>query len=264
MKYAILPILTMVTALGHMQSGGSGWPFLKAIRSLDYAAIRKEAESTSTSQSTPNKLGIFHTLAVAFPDGPNRQGKLPTDRQAADLVKVLLEVKGNPNALNSATETPLHVAARYNTCASVIKAMIAGGANPNVRQSAGPWHTKTPLIVAIEADLEIAARALVENGADLEMRGGYGNPFPLQIAAWRGSLKFVKLLVNHGAKVNAAKEDGQTALWAAALVNKPENAEVIKYLLSKGADRDAEKDGETALQMAQRKKFGPIVKALRG
>ena len=67
------------------------------------------------------------------------------------------------------------------------------------------------------------------------------------------NLEMVKYLVSQGANVNASDKDGYTPLLLAAAVSG--NLETVKYLISKGADVDAEIDsgtrrGHTALMLA--------------
>ena len=67
----------------------------------------------------------------------------------------------------------------------------------------------------------------------------------------KNNVEKLKLLIEKGANVNAADEDGKTALMYAALCDAKETAEL---LIEKGADVNAVNDnGETALMMATKK-----------
>ena len=59
----------------------------------------------------------------------------------------------------------------------------------------------------------------------------------LFVAALRGDLEKVQLLLEAGADVNAAKADGATALFVAA--ENSRNSEVVRLLLEAGADMNA-------------------------
>lgn len=239
-------------------------PFFKSLRAFDVAAIKAEAKQHDVNNLFFQGSSAFHMLAIVFPRTKEAGNEAPTASQTDKIVQALLEIGANPNDTNNIGETPLHVAARKDTHSVIITAMIKSGADPNLKQAKSGFQSSTPLLVAIDTNHIQAARALIEGGADVQMRGGLREAFPLSVAAWRGNLPFVKLLVEKGAKVNAVKEDGQTALHAAALTNKKENAAVIQYLLAKGANRSAKtKDGETALDLAKRKKFNLIIQALR-
>ncbi|KAJ6035948.1 hypothetical protein N7540_000227 [Penicillium herquei] len=75
-------------------------------------------------------------------------------------------------------------------------------------------------------------KLLLEHGADVNAQGGwYGTP--LQAAAFGGYLEIVKLLLEHGAEVNAQVGQYGTALQAATSGGYPE---VVKLLLEHGAD----------------------------
>jgi len=77
-------------------------------------------------------------------------------------------------------------------------------------------------------------------------KGGYS---PLMLASISGSAELAKLLIAHGAQVNAANPGGITALMIAAA---NDHASVVELLLSSGADVDARsEDGRTALGIAQ-------------
>ncbi|EPF5079387.1 ankyrin repeat domain-containing protein [Yersinia enterocolitica] len=79
--------------------------------------------------------------------------------------------------------------------------------------------------------------ALVNAGADVN--GLIGSIFPLAMA---GNVEVAQALVEHGADVNLANKNGETAIF----FNK--NVDVIKFLISKGANiNHLNKDGETAL-----------------
>lgn len=68
----------------------------------------------------------------------------------------------------------------------------------------------------------------------IEDKGKYGTAsLPLQIAAWCGQVEVCKLLIDHGANVNARSYDKWTALHSASMSGQ---LEAFKYLLTRGAD----------------------------
>ncbi|WP_313432483.1 ankyrin repeat domain-containing protein, partial [Pseudomonas sp.] len=72
---------------------------------------------------------------------------------------------------------------------------------------------------------------------------------PIAGAAFKGDLAMIRLLLESGVPVDAAAQDGRTALMLAAMFNR---TEIVDYLLAQGADpahQDAR--GATALMAAQ-------------
>jgi len=96
---------------------------------------------------------------------------------------------------------------------------------------------------ALKPGNEEALKKLIASGADLNVKGPLGTP--LAVASVYGNTASVTLLINGGANVNAAGNDGGTALHAAAFMCR---TDIVKALLAKGANVNARKhDGQTAL-----------------
>ena len=132
-------------------------------------------------------------------------------------VKFFVEKKGvDVNARNNVHNTPMHHAAGWNSDADVMQYLVSQGGKVNVKNSAG-------------------------------------NP-PLYFAVSSNSAKVVKILVSNGAKVNE-RIHGTTLLHHAA-ESKKCKVEVLKYLISQGADVNAEDGyGHTPLEVACTKKI---------
>lgn len=118
-----------------------------------------------------------------------------------------------------------------------------------------------------ESDAEKFAIMLIESGANVnEPSQSETNLFnmPLMIAAWHGSLKLVKLLVENGAYVNQQdKKNGFTALMK-AIFNK-EDFSIVEYLLKHGADKNiiSFHDKKTALDYAYDKENRALINLLK-
>lgn len=69
-----------------------------------------------------------------------------------------------------------------------------------------------PLYYAASFGLTEVVRYLLDAGADIEVRGGYGGATPLNIASFRGHYDVVKLLLDHGANPHAVDHGEQ---WSA-------------------------------------------------
>ena len=82
-------------------------------------------------------------------------------------------------------------------------------------------------------------------GTDVDAREPSGGSTPLLVAATFGRVEAVKFLIKEGANVNAASNDGATALHGAAFFC---HTEIVKLLLGKGAAVNAKNvRGETPL-----------------
>jgi uncharacterized protein len=151
------------------------------------------------------------------------------DREA---VKALLKKAADVNAAQGDGMTALHWAA-MNGDAELARMLIVAGANIRATTRLG---TYTPLYLASQHGHAPVLQALIAAGADVSA-GTPNGTTPLMVAAASGEVDAVKVLVEHGAEVNA--RDGvreQTPLMYAAASNR---AAVIEYLVSKGADLKA-------------------------
>ena len=165
--------------------------------------------------------------------------------------------------------TPLHLAAIGGSPA-VVRMLLAKGADPDAKDGLG----ETPLEQAARLDqIEVvdlllppgaAARSdllsgavvkgqtdlvkvLLEHGAEVNARSSQGAT-PLDDAALKGRVEVARLLLQHGADVKARNSYGGTPLHDAALGG---HADVVELLLENGAAIDARDDsGATPLYQA--------------
>ena len=107
----------------------------------------------------------------------------------------------------------------------------------------------TPLHLASFFGNLACARILVDHGADVNARSrGAMQNMPLHAAASSRSREIVELLADHGADVNARQHGGWTPLHAAALNGDIETARI---LIAHGADTKARADNQqNALDLA--------------
>jgi uncharacterized protein len=190
----------------------------------------------------------------------------------------LLEIGANPNIADSNGYTPLHAIVwkasakvglvKPNGSSTLVKALLAHGANPNVQFIKDPpplpgsytyasgLSGATPLWLAAKSADAGVMRALVTGGADLKM-GNKGGITPLMVASGmsqsRGPggaseselLEAVKAAVELGADVDAVNEAGQTAVHGAAAAGFNS---IIQFLADSGAKLDVkDKRGQTPL-----------------
>ena len=198
------------------------------------------------------------------------------------IVERLLKAGADPNTTLPGGETALLTAARTGR-PEVIKALVAYGADPNARESA---RGQTPLMWAAAEGNVAAIKVLVEAGADINARTGStaaaapagrgGRPAPngggvftgavggaeptaaaaarpsftaLLFAVQLGRMESVKALVESGASVNDTLPDGTSAL---VLATQNGNWELGAYLIDRGADVNAQKQGFNALHQVSR------------
>jgi ankyrin repeat protein len=191
------------------------------------------------------------------------------------MVRRLLEAGAKPNMALLSGETPVMVAARAGK-ARVVEQLIAKGANVNVRATRG----QTALMWAVSQQHPDVVKVLLANGADVHARSEawtmvmavtphghdeynraipHGSDTALMFAARVGDLASAKLLVAAGANVNDADAWGISATTLAAHAG---HADVLEFLLEKGADASADKAGFSALHTAIMRRDERMVGAL--
>ena len=213
---------------------------------------------------------------------------------ATDLEKTRLLVAhgANINARSSDMRTPLMIAARRPGNTAAVKFLLEQGANPN--PNAHPFTESSPLIEAATAGDAASVELLLSHGAEVKNTAGepalemaiavrcskctallvakglsredYSVALP-NIAAF-GDVNAVRLMLDHGANVNAVDPLGRTALmYAAASDLLP--LDEIKLLVERGADvnaRDTHKmggdSGLTVLDIARLHGETPVVEQL--
>ena len=213
---------------------------------------------------------------------------------ATDLEKVrlLLAHGADVNARSSDMRTPLMVAARRPGNTAAVKVLLERGANSN--PNTHPVTESSPLIEAAAAgdadsvELVLSHGAEVKNGAAepalelgidarclkcatlLAAKGLSREDYSLALPniAVLGDVNAVRLLLDHGANVNAVDPLGRTALmYAAASDLLP--LDEVRLLVERGADvnaKDAHKQsgdsGLTVLDIARLHGETPVVEQL--
>jgi ankyrin repeat protein len=162
-----------------------------------------------------------------------------------DSVRAHLAAGACVNARDEGEATPLHraVASGHR---EVVEFLIAHGANVN---AVGGILAGTPLCEAVATDYSLVAGDLLKKERpDL----GYDDKLYWELReklAKQLMLDIVRILIEHGADVNARDESGGTVLFFALGDNTP--VEVIKFLLTRGAHPGLKDDyGTTVLHEA--------------
>jgi ankyrin repeat protein len=229
---------------------------------------------------------IFEALVAAGLNlqAPNKAKNQPIHLAAAsnqpEIVRLCLEHGCDPNVAGEDETPPLYLACQKGDVDS-IRLLIGGGAVINGRVG---YQGSNALFPAIQANRMSAVEALLDAGADIHHRqnGGW-QEVPLEVAC-RVSPEMMDLLISRGADVNAMDaDDRRTAVFTAIQCRSiaplkllhqhgakldyqdsrgktplmhamwMDNAEMVDWLLDQGVDpRVVDATGLNALQIAQR------------
>lgn len=135
----------------------------------------------------------------------------------------------DPSATNSSKRTALWVATETRQL-GVLKALLAAGVVPNLKNAPSLDYGKTIVFEAVDTGEAPYVRALVEAGADAKAANEYGVT-ALSEAARTGQLETCEILLKGGADPNAAP-GGFPLLYGP--INEKHLA-VVKLLLASGA-----------------------------
>ena len=212
---------------------------------------------------------------------------------ASDLRKTRLLVRhgADVNARSDDYRTPLLIAARHPGGAPIVKLLLDHGANPNPNSK--PLGESSPLLEALTAGDDRIAELLLRRGADAKAAADMGLTLAvmmnctkslellaasitsndvytvaLQNTAVFGDLKALRLMLEHGADVNAFDPTGRTPLMY-AVISDLLPLEAVKLLVEHGADVNATNQhtkggdaGLTVLDIAKLNGRTPIVEYL--
>ena len=211
-----------------------------------------------------------------------------------DVARTLLELGDDPNRLferigffvweiearGEGEWRPLHMAAThgyFDQAHEMVRVLIKGGAELEAPCMLG----ERALHLASTYGWKHVIDELLARGADVNAPTGScssklhklasppNEPLdhgftPLMIAAREGALAGIGSLLQNGADINAQSSRGMTALHIAASPWWQESEEVVKLLLSNGADRNLrDNDGNLPIDLANAKNYTQTVELLR-
>ncbi len=212
---------------------------------------------------------------------------------ARDLEKTrLLAAHGaGVNAKSDDHRTPLMIAARRPGAVQIVKFLLDKGADPN--PNTVPVAESSPLLEALTAGDDAIVKLLLQRGADAKATADQGivmavatkctkglellakritdkkdYTLALQQTAFLGDARAIRLMLDHGADVNAFDPTGRTPLMYAA-VSDLSPVDCVKLLIQRGARVNAvdrhQKSGDTgftALDIARQNGNTPVVELL--
>jgi uncharacterized protein len=198
----------------------------------------------------------MHRLAV----GHGRPNPRPTGTlDAVDVVRRLLDRKADPNVrLNAAIFQRQHTMGDF---------ALAKGATPFMRAAKSGDVEVMKLLLEAGAD---ASLTMPNKSTALMFAAGLGwrDGSPAAPSYDQGTpeeaVQAITLLLERGADLNAANDNGDTALHLA--VTNRGAPEIVRFLIARGANLQAQnKRGQTPLAaaMASRKDLGPLIAILR-
>ncbi len=166
------------------------------------------------------------------------------------IVQQLLVHGANPNMRECSGMTPLIAACGQTGDPAIARQLLAAGANVNQTGRRGI----TALMYASETMPAELVNELVLKGASVNATDDYGNTAFVR-AARKGNLKNMKVLLQHGARIDDGKLDEYDSLHAlqaplrGAIVRG--DLKVVEFLLAHGSDANARhRHGVTLLMYA--------------
>jgi ankyrin repeat protein len=175
-----------------------------------------------------------------------------TDQQAEALK--LLAQNPDVNHQNLHGDSPLLWAAK-NGNRPLTEAILHAQADINLLNKAG----NTALIMAVASENTEIALLLIERGADIRLTARQDQYCPIHAACGFGNIEVLRALVEKGADLEIRMSDGKTPL---ILASNYGHQEIAEYLIQHGADINAiDNDGNTPL-IAAAKAYPGIVQIL--
>lgn len=161
-----------------------------------------------------------------------------------DLVDILVKHGAKVNFPGHKRTTPLHEMCKSNQYNNV-HFLISKGSDIEIVDR----NSVTPLILASKYGYFEITKLLIEAGANINSVDLNGTT-PLMLACMGEFKDMIDLLIENGADVNKSDHNNWTPLLAYAN-SKYDNPNIISFLISKGADKNAlTKDRVSSLMMA--------------
>src|SRR6266702_5371348 len=184
------------------------------------------------------------------------KGKYESQEVGVRVAQLLLERGGNVNAQRKDHWTPLHLAS-YNGQLDIARVLLNHGAQVGAKHNNGetPLHKVSRGKYESQEDGVCVAQLLLERGGDVNAQRD-DHWTSLHLASYLGKFDIARLLLNHGAKVDAVDVLGKTPLHHVSkgtYDSEDAGVGIAQLLLEHGADVNAKsRSGETPVDYASR------------
>jgi uncharacterized protein len=229
------------SASGYQTEANMTQEFLKAVTSGEVAKVKamlKAAPRLALAKDPKNVSAILkatysgqkEVVAVLLASGIELNVfEAAATGQTNRLRALVKHDRSLANAFSSDGFMPLGLAVFFGHLETV-EALLAAGAEVNVttRES----MKVTPLHSAAAAKQVAIARVLIAHGARVNAAQPESGFTPLHEAALNGDIEFARLLLEHGADINAKMKDGKTPLTFAV---EGGQTEMASFLRERGA-----------------------------
>ena len=195
-------------------------------------------------------------LASSHPISCRVSGSKHKLYRRSTFIAVYLNVLAGLASAQGAVAGDLHDAVRANDLERAVLLLEAGEAIDETDFMLG-----TALHVAVAQGSVPLAKILISHGADIEAPSEDRESRAIHLAANFGDVEMLNLLLDAGADIEAQDQRGQTPLLLAAATN---NTKVVKVLIGRGANKAAREleKGMTPLMRACRLGFLKIAVVL--
>jgi ankyrin repeat protein len=196
-----------------------------------------------------------HLESGADPNSEYSSGK-PLLFQAAlqgktEAAKLLIDHGADVNA--ETAEGAILVKAAAGGHEEIAEMLLEAGADANALGKEGANDVTSLFVAALAEDPQVVG-LLLTHGADVDLADIEGNTALCVAAAWKPNLETLNLLLENGADVNHQNAQGDTALHLAvreAVVSNSYDIEIVDALIAGGAALDVENEkGQSPLDLA--------------
>ena len=198
---------------------------VKAMLAADPAVARAKDENGVSAIMKATYYGKRDVVAALLESGVELDVfEAAATGRSERLVELIEKDPSLANAYSPDGFTPLGFAVFFAQ-PRIVEALLNTGADVNLpsRES----MKVTPLASAAAAKQTEIARLLIAHGANVNARAASGH-IPLHEAAGNGNVEMVKLLIENGADVNARTDDGKTPLDFAIEYKRTEVIDLLK------------------------------------